>query len=40
MSIADKVREAEAKRDLANRVFAEERDGIESLMFGNMKKRE
>ncbi|SCJ61101.1 Probable type I restriction enzyme BthVORF4518P M protein [Anaerotruncus sp. 2789STDY5834896] len=38
--IADKVRDAEAKRDLANRVFAEERDGIESLMFGNMHKSE
>lgn len=38
--IADKVRDAEAKRDLANRVFAEERDGIESLMFGNMQKGE
>lgn len=36
--IADKVRDAEAKRDLANRVFAEERDEIESLMFGNMHK--
>ena len=38
--IADKVRDAEAKRDLANRVFAEERDVIESLMFGNMQKGE
>lgn len=38
--IADKVRDAEAKRDLANRVFAEERDGIESLMFGNIHRDE
>ena len=34
--IADKVREAEAKRDEANRVFFEERNSIESLMFKNI----
>lgn len=36
--IADKVREAEAKRDEANKVFIQERNAIESLMFNNMKK--
>lgn len=36
--IADKVREAEQKRDEANKVFMEKRNAIESLMFSNMKK--
>ena len=34
--IADKVREAELKRDEANKVFEEERDTIEKLMFKNI----
>lgn len=34
--IADKVREAELKRDEANKVFEEERDIIEKLMFKNI----
>lgn len=37
--IADKVREAEAKRDEANKVFIQERNAIESLMYKNMKKK-
>jgi restriction endonuclease S subunit len=37
--IADKVRAAEAKRDEANRVFAEERDVIEKMMFKNIETR-
>lgn len=36
--IADKVREAERKRDEANRAFVEERDAIERTMFLNMKR--
>lgn len=36
--IADKVREAEQKRDQANKTFIEERNKIENLMFENMKK--
>lgn len=36
--IADKVREAEQKRDEANKAFMEKRNAIESLMFSNMKK--
>ena len=35
--IADKIREAEAKRDEANKVFADERNIIEELMFSNIK---
>lgn len=35
--IADKVRAAEAKRDEANKVFADERNVIEELMFNNIK---
>lgn len=38
--IADKVRAAEAKRDEANRVFSQERDEIENLLFKNMKQDE
>ncbi len=34
--IADKIREAELKRDEANKVFEEERDTIEKLMFKNI----
>lgn len=36
--IADRVREAEAKRDEANKVFTDERNVIESMMFSNIKK--
>lgn len=36
--IADKVRAAEAKRDEANKVFADERNTIEEMMFSNIKK--
>lgn len=35
--IADRVRAAEAMRDMANREFVEERSVIENLMFDNMK---
>ena len=37
-AIADKVREAEKKRDEANKAFVEERDAIERTMFSNMKR--
>lgn len=36
--IADKVREAEAKYDEANRIFTEEHNVIEAMMFSNIKK--
>ena len=36
--IADKVRTAEIKRDEANRVFWNERNEIENMMFGSIKK--
>lgn len=36
-AIADKVREAEIKRDEANKIFLEEREVIESIMFSNKK---
>lgn len=39
-AIADKVRNAEKKRDEANRVFYGERKSIEDIMFKNMKKDE
>ena len=39
-AIADKVREAERKRDEANKAFVSERDAIERIMFSNMKKGE
>ena len=35
--IADRVREAEEKRDAANKTFYEERKAIEKMMFSNMK---
>ena len=38
--IADTVREAERKRDEANKAFLEERDAIEKIMFANMKKED
>ena len=37
--IADKIREAEKKRDEANSIFMEERNKIENLIFENMKKK-
>jgi type I restriction enzyme M protein len=36
--IANRVREAETKRDEANRAFLEERNAIEQIMYSNMKK--
>ena len=36
--IADRVREAERLRDLANKDFIAERNHIEQIMFDNMKK--
>ena len=36
--IADRVREAERLRDLANKDFISERNHIEQIMFDNMKK--
>lgn len=36
--IADRVRTAEAKRDEANKVFADERDRMEKMMLGNRKR--
>ena len=36
-AIADRVRQAEKKRDEANRAFIEERSVIENIMFSNMK---
>ncbi|MBR1624975.1 MAG: hypothetical protein IJ676_04460, partial [Clostridia bacterium] len=38
-AIADKVREAERKRDEANTAFIEERDAIEKILFSNMKNK-
>ena len=35
--IADKVRAAEMKRDEANKVFLNEQNQIEGIMFGNIK---
>ena len=37
-AIADRVREAEKKRDEANKAFVEERNSIENIMFNNIKK--
>ena len=37
--IADKVRDAEEKRDAANKAFMEERASIENLMFESMKQK-
>lgn len=36
--IADNVRAAEIKRDEANKVFADERNQIESIMFNSINK--
>lgn len=38
--IADRVRNAEAKRDAANKVFTQERNAIESIIFENIKDRD
>lgn len=38
--IADKVRDAEEKRDAANKAFFEERAAIENMMFSNMKDKQ
>ena len=36
--IADKVREAESKRDIANSMFMQQRNNIENIMFTEIKK--